>query len=32
MAGPSYSQVRQAGGLGTIAGEAPMEAFDRSRY
>ena len=30
MAGPSYSQVRQAGGLGTIAGEAPMEAFDRA--
>lgn len=30
MAGPSYSQVRQAGGLGTLAGEAPMEAFDRA--
>ena len=30
MAGPSYSQVRQAGGLGTITGEAPMEAFDRA--
>lgn len=30
MAGPSYSQVRQAGGLGTIAGENSMEAFDRA--
>ena len=30
MAGPSYSQVRQAGGLGTIAGDSPMEAFDKA--
>tara|TARA_R110002153_G_scaffold152498_4_gene304085 strand:- start:29191 stop:31992 length:2802 start_codon:yes stop_codon:yes gene_type:complete len=30
MAGPSYSQVRQAGGLGTVTGDSPMEAFDRA--